>query len=102
MKVVAFNGSPRKEGNTDILVRQVFTELHKEGSIPNWSIWRSCRSRVHGLLWMFTNRDKRCVIDDDLNACVEKMIDADGIILASPTYFANVSSETKALIDRAG
>ncbi|NLH15096.1 MAG: flavodoxin family protein [Phycisphaerae bacterium] len=103
MKVVAFNGSPRKEGNTDILVRQVFTELHKEGietelvELAGLKI-RGCTA-CYGC---FTNRDKRCVIDDDLNGCIEKMIDADGIILASPTYFANVSSEMKALIDRAG
>lgn len=51
----------------------------------------------------FKKQDKRCVIDDDIaNGCIEKMLAADGIILGSPTYFTDVSTETKALIDRAG
>jgi multimeric flavodoxin WrbA len=51
----------------------------------------------------FTNQDKRCAVKGDiLNDCIEKMLGADGIILASPTYFADVSSEMKALIDRSG
>jgi len=51
----------------------------------------------------FENKDHRCVVDDDIaNECIAKMLSADGIILASPTYFANVTAETKALIDRAG
>jgi multimeric flavodoxin WrbA len=51
----------------------------------------------------FENRDKRCAIDNDFaNECIEKMLEADGIILASPTYFADVTAEIKALIDRAG
>ena len=40
--------------------------------------------------------------NDILNECIEKMIESDGIILASPTYFADISTEMKALIDRAG
>jgi multimeric flavodoxin WrbA len=51
----------------------------------------------------FENKDKRCSVKDDItNDCIGKMLDADGIILGSPTYFANVSTEMKALIDRAG
>lgn len=51
----------------------------------------------------FENRDRRCVIDNDIvNECIEKMLEADGIILASPTYFADLTPELKALIDRAG
>jgi multimeric flavodoxin WrbA len=51
----------------------------------------------------FENKDQRCSVKDDItNDCIGKMLDADGIILGSPTYFANVSTEMKALIDRAG
>ena len=51
----------------------------------------------------FENRDKRCIIDNDIvNTCIEKMIAADGIILGSPVYFTDVTAEMKALIDRAG
>jgi multimeric flavodoxin WrbA len=88
MKVVAFNGSARKDGNTAILVRRVFSELEKEG--------------IETELVQLAGH-QRCAVDDDIvNACIEKMLAADGIILASPTYFADLTSETKALIDRTG
>ncbi len=51
----------------------------------------------------FARKDRRCAQKGDMvNECIEKMIEADGIVLASPTYFADVSAEVKALIDRAG
>jgi multimeric flavodoxin WrbA len=51
----------------------------------------------------FENQDKRCAVKGDvINDCIEKMLEADGIILASPTYFSDVSAEMKALIDRSG
>jgi multimeric flavodoxin WrbA len=104
MKVIAFNGSARKDGNTAILIRYVFQELEKEG-IETERIQLS-GSRIHGCIACmkcFENKDQRCsVTDDNANDCIEKMLGADGIILGSPTYFANVSTEMKALIDRAG
>lgn len=104
MKVVAFSGSARKDGNTAILVRQVFTELEKEGVETELvqlagEIIRGCTACYK----CFGTKDKRCSIDNDpVNDCLAKMASADGIIIASPTYFADISSETKALIDRAG
>ncbi len=51
----------------------------------------------------FKNKDRRCAVGDDiLNECIEKMIEADGILLGSPTYFADVSAAMKALIERSG
>jgi multimeric flavodoxin WrbA len=51
----------------------------------------------------FKNKDKQCVIKDDMsNECIAKMEEADGIILGSPVYFTDVTTEMKALIDRAG
>jgi len=48
-------------------------------------------------------KDMRCVIDDDIiNSCIKKMAEADGIIIGSPTYFSDVTTEAKALIDRTG
>ena len=104
MKVIAFNGSARKNGNTAILIREVFSELDAEGigtemiqmagkTIRGCTACRKC----------YDNKNKRCAIDNDFaNECIDKMIEADGIIMASPTYFANVTAEMKALIDRAG
>jgi multimeric flavodoxin WrbA len=104
MKVIAFNGSARKNGNTAILIRKVFSELDAEGigtemiqlagrTIRGCTACRKC----------YDNKNKRCAIDNDFaNECIEKMLEADGIILGSPTYFADVTAEMKALIDRAG
>ena len=104
MKVVAFNGSARKDGNTAILVRKVFSEIEKEGietelvQLAGQTI-RGC-SACGGC---YKNKNRRCAVEGDfINECIEKMLAADGIILASPTYFADLTSETKALIDRAG
>jgi multimeric flavodoxin WrbA len=104
MKVIAFNGSPRKDGNTEILIRHVLVELEKEG-IETETVHIGGKS-IHGCIACgkcFENKDKKCVIDKDIvNNCIEKMLEADGIILASPTYFADLTPELKALIDRAG
>jgi multimeric flavodoxin WrbA len=104
MKVVAFNGSPRKEGNTSSLLKHVLAELEKKG-IETEVVQLGGKS-IHGCTACgkcSENKDKRCVIDKDMvNECIEKMLEADGIILASPTYFADLTPELKALIDRAG
>jgi multimeric flavodoxin WrbA len=104
MKVVAFNGSPRIKGNTSILVGHVLDAMGKAGvetevvqvggkSIHGCRACSRCQERL----------DRRCAFDDDIaNACIEKMIAADGVLLASPTYFGDVTPEIKALMDRAG
>ncbi len=104
MKVVAFNGSPRAGGNTSRLIGMVFRELEAEGIATELVEMSGCRLR--GCCACFTckdRQDRRCVLNDDpLNEYLEKMFAADGIILASPTYFSNMTPEIKALIDRAG
>ena len=104
MKVVAFNGSARKDGNTAILIGYVFRELEKEGI--ETQLVQLSGSRIHGCIACmkcFENKDQHCSVKDDIaNDCIEKMLGADGVILGSPTYFANVSTEMTALIDRAG
>lgn len=104
MKVVAFNGSARKDGNTAILIRKVFSELEAEGI--ETELVQMAGKKIRGCTACgkcYENKDKRCVVDNDiLNECLEKMVEADGIILGSPTYFADVSTEMKALIDRVG
>lgn len=104
MKVVAFNGSARKDGNTAILVTTLLKELKKEKI--ETELVQLAGKKIRGCTACgkcFVNRDRKCVIGNDIvNECIEKMLDADGVILASPTYFADVSTEMKALIDRAG
>ena len=103
-KVLAINGSPRKDGNTSILIRLILEELENKGI--ETEIIQLGGKKIHGCtscMKCFENRDRKCVIDDDLvNTCIEKMSEADGIILGSPVYFLDVTSEMKALIDRAG
>lgn len=104
MKVVAFSGSARRDGNTATLVKRVFQELEKTGIECELvelagKVIRGCTGC--GLCGQRKNR--RCSMENDVaNECIAKMIEADGILLASPTYFADVSSELKALIDRTG
>lgn len=105
MKVVAFNGSSRKDGNTALLVRRVFAELEAEGietelvQLYNKG-FRGCTA----CLKCAETQDNTCsgLKDDGVNECVTKMIAADGIIIASPTYYANCTATTQALLERAG
>lgn len=104
IKVVAINGSPRKNGNTSIMVNKVFEVLEREG-IKTEEI-QLAGNAVRGCTACYVckkKKDGRCAIGNDMvNYCIEKMDEADGIILASPTYFASVSTELKAIIDRTG
>jgi len=104
MKVLAFSGSARKDGNTAILVRHVFKELESEGI--ETELFQLAGKKIRGCIACFKcmeKKNKRCAVEKDVvNVCIEMMLGADGIILASPTYFSDVTSEMKALIDRAG
>ncbi len=104
MKVVAFNGSPRKGGNTEQAIETIFRELQAEGIATE--LIQIGGQPLHGCTacyQCFASKDKQCVIkNDELNSYVAKMIEADGIIIGSPVYFSNVTTEVKALIDRAG
>lgn len=104
MKVVAINGSARKDGNTAIIIRTVFAELEKQGI--ETELLQTAGQPIRSCLACYTcfkTKDRRCVIKDDIvNETITKMSEADGIILGSPVYFADVTSELKALIDRAG
>lgn len=104
MKVVAFNGSPRKKGNTEILINETFKVLNAEGI--NTELIQLGNKPVHGCTACLKCReiqDGKCHIKNDhLNYCIEKMVEADGIIIGTPVYFADITPEVKALIDVAG
>ena len=104
MKVMAFNGSARKDGNTAILIDYVLKELDKEGI--ETELLQLAGKKIRGCKAChkcFENKDQQCSFKNDiLNECMAKMIEADGIILGSPTYYTDVSTEMKALIDRTG
>ncbi len=104
MKVIAFNGSSRKEGNTSILLNLVLDELKAEGI--ETEIYSLAGKPIQGCIACFKcfeKKNKRCNVDKDIvNECIQKMVEADGILLGSPTYFADVSASMKALIERCG
>ena len=92
MKVIGINGSPRKEGNTAILIQTVFKELNQQGieteliSLAGKNIKGciACKACIK-------NKNQQGIIkNDDFNDCLGKMIKADGIILGSPVYSAGV------------
>lgn len=104
MKVVAFNGSPRKKGNTEILLRQVLKAL--ESHNIETSLIQIGGKQVNSCVACMKCRDKkdgRCHKKNDLlNECLQAMVEADGILIGSPVYFSDITPETKALLDVAG
>ncbi|WP_224984572.1 flavodoxin family protein [Geomonas agri] len=104
MKAIAINGSPRPGGNTEILLKKTLEPLKAAG-------WDTEYLRIGGkplrgcvaCMQCVERKNGKCAIENDaMNQYIEKMLTADAIILGSPTYFADVTSELKALIDRAG
>ncbi len=102
MKVVAFNGSPKREGNTFEAIKIVAEQLEKENieveiihvgnkKIQGCTACNSC----------FKTRNEKCIIDDEVNEWIQKMKDADGIIFASPVHFSGITATMKAFLDRA-
>lgn len=103
MKVVAFNGSPRGNGNTAALLGAVLRELESQGIETELIHLAGPLSGCKACFQCYERKDGRCAQDRDMiNHCIELMAGADGIIIGSPTYFADLTPETKALIDRAG
>ena len=102
-KVVALNGSARRGGNTAILLRYVLKELEKEGI--ETELIELSGARIHGCLACrkcSSRKDRRCSQTGDMgNFYIGKMEEADGILLGSPTYVADISPEIKAVMDRA-
>jgi len=103
MKVVAFNGSPREEGNTAALLGAVLRELESQGIKTELIHLKGPLSGCRACFQCYEKKNGRCAQDRDMiNLCIERMAKADGIIIGSPTYFADLTPETKVLIDRAG
>ncbi len=104
MKVIAFNGSARKDGNTAILLNKVLDEIRGEGI--ETELYQLAGKKIQGCIACYKcmkNKDNRCAVDNDIiNECIAKMIEADVILIGSPTYFADVTSATRALIERTG
>ncbi len=102
MKVVAFNGSPHKEGNTYHAIRMVTEEL--ENKDIETEIIQVGNKEIRGCLACnkcVKNQDEKCIIDDEVNAWIQKMKAADGIIIGSPVHYAAIAGTMKSFLDRA-
>ncbi len=101
MKVLAINGSARKDGNTAILINTVFEELHKAG-IETEMVQLSGKIIEPCKACLACGGRKNCVHNKDMfQEIFEKMTQADGIILGSPVYAANISANMQAFLERA-
>jgi multimeric flavodoxin WrbA len=105
MKVAAFNSSPRRDGNTAILLRRVLVELEAAGI--ETELVQLAGTRISGCtacLKCADTKDNRCsgVKDDGVNDCIATMLAADGILLGTPVYFGDANATMRGLIERAG
>lgn len=102
MKILAINGSPRANGNTRQLIDRCLKPMQEKGY--DTEIIQVGGVLLHGCnACRSCKKTGRCIYNDDpINEWIEKMKEADAIILASPTYYANMTSELKAFIDRTG
>lgn len=102
MKVVAFNGSPKKEGNTYQAIKMVADELEKENiEVEIFHVGNKAIRGCQGCGACFRNKDERCIIDDEVNEWIQKMKEADGIIISSPVYYSGINGTMKCFLDRA-
>jgi multimeric flavodoxin WrbA len=103
MKVVGFNGSPRKKGNTYGCLNTVFAELEKAGI--ETEMVQVGKEDIQGCKACYSclkNQNEACVMEDDpVNEWIQKMKSADGIILGSPVHFSGVAATMKCFLDRA-
>lgn len=101
MKVIAINGSPKKEGNTYHALKLVANKLEEENieveivHIGN-KVIRGCAACNQ----CAKNRDEKCIFDDEVNSTLQLMKDADGILLGSPTHYAAIGGTMKSFLDR--
>lgn len=104
IQVVAFNGSPRPQGNTYQALKVVIDELAQEG-IGGEIIQLGGKTLAgcKACFKCYKTKNRRCVQEDDeMNFFIEKAAAAEGVIIGSPVYFYNITTEVKAFIDRCG
>lgn len=99
MKIVGISASPRKGGNTDIIVKETLNSAKEAGAQVEFISMAGKKINPCDAC-EYCLEQKQCKHEDDAAAIYEKLIDADGIVIGAPVYFGNVPSPLKALIDR--
>ena len=99
LKICAVFGSPRRKGNTSLLLRRAIEGAVDSGAEVSEIVLRD--QEISPCLEIYGCKDTgRCVIKDDFHSVIEKILESDGVILASPIFFYGISAHTKILIDR--
>ena len=102
LKVIGIVGSPREGGNTEILVKEAFKVISKEGIDTELVLLSNKKIAPCNACGYCKKGEGTCNIEDDFQEIFPKMVKSDGIILASPVYFGSCTPEMKAFIDRVG
>ncbi len=101
MYIVGFSGSPRVGGNTDLILQETLEAAKAKGA--EVKLIRICDHNLSpctGCMTCFTT--KKCVNEDNAELLYQEILKADGVIMASPSYFQGVTAQTKTFIDRIG
>ena len=101
MKILGINGSPRKGGNTEIMLTQILKEAESLGAESEYLAvdklnFQGCK----GCLWCQHTGSARCVQQDDMAGIYEKIANADAIIVGTPVYFSGMTGQLKTFMDR--
>lgn len=101
MKVVGIVGSPRKNGNTELLTAHTLKAIGEEGL--DTELVRLAGLDIKPCTGCNAcSKEEKCIIEDDLFPVYRKMKESDGIILASPVYYGSATALIKALMERTG
>lgn len=99
VKIIGIVGSPRKGGNTEILVKAALERAKERGA--DTEIINLGSAEIEPCIACdICKSTGECAIYDDMPELLEKIVDADGIIMGSPVYFGSVTSQLKMLMDR--
>ena len=99
IKLCAVFGSPRRKGNTSLLLKKAIDGARDAGADVSEIVLRD--KKISPCLEIYGCRDSgKCVIKDDFHVIAEQMLESKGIMLASPIFFYSLSAHTKILIDR--
>jgi len=100
-KVIIFNGSPRKKGNTSVLIKECVRAINDSGKEAEiFSLHYMNINSCQFCDWCIHNNALSCVQKDDMEELYPKLIESDVIIFAAPIFWFNVSAQMKLFIDR--
>jgi len=99
-KILILSGSPRKNGNTELLARSFLLGARDGNEVEMLSVSDLCISPCRGCNTCYLRGKQGCAIDDDMQVIYEKMLTTDVLVIASPVYFYGLSAQIKTVIDR--